>query len=100
MRLFVYAGALLVYAAALVALGSPWAGVAAAALSLVAVIALECTQASQRSSKAEDATDAEERMTRLEQQAEAAHNLRAAQIDTLISQVAALKRTVALNQVG
>lgn len=117
MRLLVYAVALLGYAGCLAALGSPWAGVAAAALSLVAVVAFEATASSRSATKAEDAEDASSSVEALHRQAEAFDGrirtleettrgasldqaLKTAQIDTLVSQVAILKRNAALNQVG
>jgi protein-S-isoprenylcysteine O-methyltransferase Ste14 len=95
-RLLIYACALLVYAACLAALGSPWACVAAAALSLGAVIAFECIQASQRASEAEDAEDSREDIKALA--ADVSTNTR--DVAGLLVQVAALKRNAALNQVG
>lgn len=96
MRLLGYALALLVYAAALAALGSPWAGVASAALSLAATIAFECLGAAQAATEAEDEKDESERVESLE----AKIGLLAASTDALTVQVAALKRNAALNQVG
>jgi uncharacterized membrane protein len=95
-RLLIYACALLGYAACLMVLGSPWAGIAAAALSLAATIAFEFIQASHRASQAEDVTDASADMTALA--ADVSSNTAA--VAGLVIQVAALKRNAALNQVG